>query len=392
MEIEQVKQKLDWLDNERRQDKTEISSLENRIVTLEGDLPTITTQMKELSGEITRLNSLLGRMDQYDEALMQNRIETKRNLDELEKKVLQRVDEGEKIRQVEIRALDERLTSVSKDVGQINELQKMLGNHTEEDIRLGREILEVRKSIDTLLRSDEEYVRSFRLLEDGRRQDSKRLTDLQGEVTALRKNMDDQRGRSELTSAALKKVDTRLNELNALETERREEQSKFLENQAMIQVQRERTWKEWETRFDIIETHASDVETNLQTLDATHRAIKRTQQTVEELNQLVERRMSEMTEIQRLSEERFRQEWVTFKADDQKRWTNYTLTQDEHRGEAARQYDKLVDRVTQIEDNIQELQDIIQLMSEQTEKRLQALLAIVSEWVSTFERTMGRVR
>lgn len=392
MEIEQVKQKLDWLDNERRQDKTEISSLENRIVTLEGDLPTITTQMKELSGEITRLNSLLGRMDQYDEALMQNRIETKRNLDELEKKVLQRVDEGEKIRQVEIRALDERLTSVSKDVGQINELQKMLGNHTEEDIRLGREILEVRKSIDTLRRSDEEYVRSFRLLEDGRRQDSKRLTDLQGEVTALRKNMDDQRGRSELTSAALQKVDTRLNELNALETERREEQSKFLENQAMIQVQRERTWKEWETRFDIIETHASDVETNLQTLDATHRAIKRTQQIVEELNQLVERRMSEMTEIQRLSEERFRQEWVTFKADDQKRWTNYTLTQDEHRGEAARQYDKLVDRVTQIEDNIQELQDIIQLMSEQTEKRLQALLAIVSEWVSTYERTMGRVR
>lgn len=392
MEIEQVKQKLDWLDNERRQDKTEISSLENRIVTLEGDLPTITTQIKELSGEITRLNSLLGRMDQYDEALMQNRIETKRNLDELEKKVLQRVDEGEKIRQVEIRALDERLTSVSKDVGQINELQKMLGNHTEEDIRLGREILEVRKSIDTLRRSDEEYVRSFRLLEDGRRQDSKRLTDLQGEVTALRKNMDDQRGRSELTSAALQKVDTRLNELNALETERREEQSKFLENQAMIQVQRERTWKEWETRFDIIETHASDVETNLQTLDATHRAIKRTQQIVEELNQLVERRMSEMTEIQRLSEERFRQEWVTFKADDQKRWTNYTLTQDEHRGEAARQYDKLVDRVTQIEDNIQELQDIIQLMSEQTEKRLQALLAIVSEWVSTFERTMGRVR
>ncbi len=392
MEMEQVKQKLDWLDNERRQDKTEISSLENRIVTLEGDLPTITTQMKELSGEITRLNSLLGRMDQYDEALMQNRIETKRKLDELEKKVLQRVDEAEKIRQVEIRALDERLTSVSKEVGQINDLQKMLGNHAEEDIRLGREITEVRKSIDTLRRSDEEYIRSFRLLEDGRRQDSKRLTDLQGEVTALRKNMDEQRGRSELASAALQKVDTRLNELNALETERREEQSKFLENQAMIQVQRERTWKEWETRFDIIETHASDVETNLQTLDATHRAIKRTQQTVEELNQLVERRMNELTEIQRLSEERFRQEWVTFKADDQKRWTNYTLTQDEHRGEAARQYDKLVDRVTHIEDNIQELQDIIQLMSEQTEKRLQALLAIVSEWVSNFERTMGRVR
>ena len=134
------------------------------------------------------------------------------------------------------------------------------------------------------------------------------------------------------------------------------------------------------------------MESNLQTLDATHRAIKRTQQTVEELNQLVERRMNELTEIQRLSEERFRQEWVTFKADDQKRWTNYSLTQDEQRGEATRQYDKLAERVTHIEDNIQELQDIIQQMSEQTEKRLQALLATVSDWVSSFERTLGRVR
>lgn len=392
MELEQLKQKLDWLDNERRQDKTELTSLESRIVALEGNLPPISSQIKELSGEITRLNTLLGRIDQFDDALLQSRIDAKNRLEELEKNILQREDESENVRQVELRALDERLSAVNKEVAKIVEIERVIGAHAEEDVRLGREINEVRKSIESLRRSDEEYVRSYRLLDDGRRQDAKRLTDLQGEVTALRKNMDDQRGRSELVSAALQKIDSRLNELSALESERREDQTKFLENQAMIQVERDRTWKDWQTRFETIERQTSDVESNLQTLDATHRAIKRTQQTVEELNQLVERRMNELTEIHRLSEERFRQEWVTFKADDQKRWTNYTLTQDEHRGEASRQYDKLSDRVTLIEDNIQEIQDIIQEMSEQTEKRLQALLAIVSDWVSSFERTLGRVR
>lgn len=392
MELEQLKQKLDWLDNERRQDKTELTSLESRIVALEGNLPPISSQIKELSGEITRLNTLLGRINQFDEALLQSRIEAKQGLEELEQKMLQRDDETEKVHQVETRTFDERLTGINKEIAQIAEIQRVIGAQSEEDDRLGREINEVRKSIESVRRSDEEYVRSYRLLEDGRRQDAKRLTDLQGEVTALRKNMDDQRGRSELVSAALQKVDSRLNELSALESERREEQTKFLESQAMIQVERDRTWKEWETRFETIERQTADVESNLQTLDATHRAIKRTQQTVEELNQLVERRINELTEIQRLSEERFRQEWVTFKADDQKRWTNYTLTQDEHRGEASRQYDKLSERVTLIEDNIQEVQDIIQQMSEQTEKRLQALLAMVSDWVSSLERTLGRVR
>jgi chromosome segregation ATPase len=392
MELDQVKQKLDWLDNERRQDKTAITSLENRIASLEGNQAPVTKQLNELSGEITRLNTLLGRLDQFDEALLQSRIESKQGLDELEKQLAQREEEYEKVRQVETRAFDESLSRLHKDVGQIADVQRALGTHAEEDVRLGREINEVRQSIEAVRRSDEEYVRSYRLLEDGRRQDSKRLTDLQGEVTALRKHMDDQRGRAELTNAALQKVESRLNELFTLESERREDQAKFLENQAMIQVERERTWKEWESRFETIERQTSDVESNLQTLDATHRAIKRTQQTVEDLNQLVERRMNELTEIQRLSEERFRQEWVTFKADDQKRWTNYSLTQDEQRGEATRQYDKLTERVTHIEDNIQELQDIIQQMSEQTDKRLQALLAMVSDWVSSFERTMGRIR
>ena len=392
MELEQVKQKLDWLDDERRQDKTVLATIENRITALEGDVPPLAKQIGDLSGEITRFNAILGRLDQFDEALLQGRIEAKQGLDELDKQISQRLDETIKVRQVETRAYDESLSELRKEIAPIAELQRGLLTQAEEDIRLGKDINEVRQSIDLVRRSDDEYVRSYRLLEDGRRQDTKRLTDLQGEVTAIRKQMDDQRGRTELATSAMQKIESRLNELSTLEAERREDQAKFLEIQTMKQVERDRTWKEWETRFETIERQTSEVESNLQTLDSTHRAIKRTQQSVEELNQLVERRMNELTEIQRLSEERFRQEWVTFKADDQKRWTNYSLTQDEQRGESIRQYEKLSERVTHIEDNIQEVQDLIQLINEQTTKRLQALLAAVTEWVSSFESSIGRHR
>ena len=335
---------------------------------------------------------MLGRLDQFDEALLQGRIESNQGLEELDKQITQRLDETIKVQQVEKRSYDESLSELRKDISPIAELQRGLRTQAEEDIRLGKDINEVRQSIELVRRSDEEYVRSYRLLEDGRRQDSKRLTDLQGEVTAVRKQLDDQRGRTELVTTALQKTDSRLNELTSLEEERRKDQAKFLEDQTMKQVERDRTWKDWETRVEAIERQTSEVETNLQTLDSTLRTIKRTQQSVEELNQLVERRMNELTEIQRLSEERFRQEWVTFKADDQKRWTNYSLTQDEQRGESIRQYEKLSERVTHIEDSIQEIQDLIQLINEQTTKRLQALLAAVNEWVSSFESSVGRHR
>ncbi|MCI0518849.1 MAG: hypothetical protein L0Z70_01160 [Chloroflexi bacterium] len=392
MEMEQVLKQLDWLDEQRRKDKTAIEMLEKRLAALENDTRPLGQQIKDLGGETTRLAALLARMDHFDEALLQTRVEARQSLEALEKEFRKRDEETEKIRRVELRAVDESIADVRKEVAPIGELKRGLQARIEEDTRLARAIDEVRMRIDTLRRSDEEYTRAYHLLEDGRRQDGKRVTDLQGETAALRKHMDDQRGKMELTANTLRRIEARLSELSQLEAERREAQAKFLDTQALTQVERERAWKEWQARFDTIERQTSEVEANLQALDATHRAVKRSQQALEELSQLVERRINETAEIQRLTEERFRQEWVTFKSDDQKRWTNYTLTQEEQRGETTRQYDRLAERVTQGEDSLQEMNDLVDQMNEQTEKRLQSLLAAVHEWVTVFERSVGRAR
>lgn len=392
MEVEHIFKRVEWLDDEHRKDKSVLTGLEERLTMLEGNLPPISQQIKDLGGELTRLAALLSRMDHFDESLLQQRIEIKQAVDELEKELKKRDDDAEKLRRVEMRGVDGIIAEVRKELTPIPELKRALQARVEEENRLNRSIDEVRLRVETVRRSEEEYTRSYRMVEDGRRQDAKRLTDLQGEVAAIRKHMDDQRGRTELASTSLKKVEARLNEVTTLETERREAQAAFLESQALLQVERERVWKEWQARFDTIEQQTTDIGANLQNLDATHRAVKRSQQTVDELAQKVDRRLNEVTEIQRLAEERFRQEWVTFKADDQKRWTNYTLTQDEQRGESTRQYEKLADRVTRLEDGLVEIQDLLRQMNEQSEKRLQSLLAMSHEWVSSQERSLGRAR
>lgn len=392
MELEQIGKRVDWLDEERRKDKTQLAGVLDRIASLEGNVPSITKQLKDMDSEVTRLATKLARMDYFDENLLQSRVETKQVIEEMDKENKQREEESEKVRRVEMRSLESSIVDLRRDLSPIPELKRTLQARADEDTRLGKVIDELRVKIDTVRRSEEEYTRTLRLIEDGRRQDTKRLTDMQGEITTLRKHSDDQRGRIELSTTNLRKVDTRLNELSSVEAERREAQAKFLEEQTLLQVEREKVWKDWQTRFDSIEDQTSEIETNLQTLDSTHRAVKRSQETLDELAQKVDRRINEMTEIQRLAEERFRQEWVTFKADDQKRWTNYTLTQEEQRGEATRQYEKLSERVTHLEDTVQEIQDSVNQMSELTGKRLQSLLAMVHEWVSSYERASGTTR
>lgn len=390
MDLDQVLKRVQWIDEERRKDKDMIAMLENRILALEGSLVAANQQIKDQSGEITRLSAVITRMDQYDEVLLQQRMEAKRTLEELDKAVQKREDEAEKVHNVKINTLEADLFDLRKGLEPIPKLEKGIQTRVEEDNRLIRLIDELRAKIEDVRRSEDEYTRTYRLLEDGRRQDTKRLNDLVGEVSALRKRTDDQRGQVELVNTSLRKLEARLTELLTVETERRDAQAAFLDKQAILQVERDRTWKDWQTRFDSIESHAIEVTDQLQNLETTHRDVKRSQQVLDDLNQRVERRISEITEIQRLAEDRFRQEWVTFKADDQKRWTNYTLIQEETKSEATRQVEKVSERVTLLEDEIQEGKDQIQVEIEQTEKRLQSLLALAHEWVSAYERSIGR--
>ena len=191
---------------------------------------------------------------------------------------------------------------------------------------------------------------------------------------------------------SLRLFDGRLNEMIASENDRRQAQMAFIEQQSLAQVERDRAWKDWQLRFDNFTKQTATLDQQLATFDETQRLLKRTQETFEDINQRLERRINEITEIQRLAEDRFRQEWVTFKSDDQKRWTNYSLTQDEVVKNIRSELEKTALRLTALDDVAQTHQDLIQQTSETTETQLQELMNWAHEYLTSYERIMGRTR
>jgi chromosome segregation ATPase len=392
MDYDQVLKQLDWLNDERRKNKDIISKQEERITSMEGNISAANQQIKDLNSEITRLSTVVGRMDDFDSALLQQRLELNKNVEEQDKQTKKREEEMEKVRRVEMRSIDTSIAEIRQELEAFSGINRSLQARVDEEVRLGGQIDELRVKIQDLQRSEEEYTRTYRLIEDGRRQDSKRLVDLQGEVTALRKRSDEQRGQMELVSSNLRKVEGRLTESLAQDAERQEAQDAFIEKQALQQVEFDRTWKEWQAQIEKVDRQSEDVERQFTSLDSTHSEVKRLKGNIEELQSRIERRTNEITEVQRLAEERFRQEWVTFKADDQKRWTNYTLTQEEQRNELSRNLEKMGDQLIDLKLGLQEVQDIMQQMNEETERRLQSLLSLTHDWVAAYERIAGNTR
>lgn len=390
MELEQLLKRIEWLEDERRKDKLIISTLQDQINRMQADMPSLRQQVNEQNREINQVKGGIGRIDQFEASLMQMRVEFNRTIEALEKQRLEGVREGEKVRRVEIEGLNKAIAEVRKGLDPIPEIKRSLQSRMEEDFRLSRLIEEVDQKILQTTRSDEEYRRALRLQEENQRQDSKRLTDQQGELAALRKRVDEQRGKVDLTADNLRKIEARMTEINAAETERRQAQSSFIDKQNLAQVERDRLWKEWGVRFEEIEKASLDLNNAFQQLDATHRSVKRSQEMLDEVTSRFERRIVEITEMQRLAEDRFRQEWNTFKSDDQKRWINYTLAQEEQAREVNRQFELLGKQLVEMREVLQQIQDDGEMINQETAKRLKGLLSIAHDWMAAYEQATGK--
>ena len=274
MELDQIQKRLDWMDDERRKEKASIAAMEERLLTVEGKYTGLPPQIQELSSELVRLMAVFGRLDAFEASLAQARVEFNRTIEGIEKQRTERDREVEKLRREELEGINKSVAEVRKGLDPIPEIRKTLQARQDEEFRLARLIEEVDKKVVDTKRYDEEYKRSLRLVEEGRRQDSKRLTDLVGEVAAVRKRVDEQRGKVDLTADGLRKYETRLVELQAAESERRQAQAAFIEKQTMAYVERERTWKEWQERFDAVEKTASGLDVQIQALDSIQRSVK----------------------------------------------------------------------------------------------------------------------
>ena len=93
--------------------------------------------------------------------------------------------------------------------------------------------------------------------------------------------------------------------------------------------------------------------------------------------------------MQRLAEDRVRQEWVSFKADDQKRWTGYSLSQEESMRDLRKDMDRFEARVAALDDAAQVLQDQLHQTADATEQQLQELMNVAHTWLTAYERIMG---
>ncbi len=390
MEFEQIVKRLEWLDEEHRKTRTTIITLEERMTALEANIDTVAKQLKPLPKQIADIANTAARLDQFDAIFAKQREDMNKALEEVEKRHQKRELEVTKRHHEDLEPLHKAIDELRRSIeSEFPPIKRDIKARILEETRLNEAIKELKPPIDDAVRIAHEAARTQHVFEESKKQDAKRVADLQGELTSLRKRIDETRSRIDLNADGFKNMDNRIKEMQLSESERKTAQTAFIEQQAIAQIDRDRSYKEWKEKFESIKLQTEAFDAQVLKLEETLRTAKRAQETYNELNTKLERRINEVTEMQRLAEDRLRQEWVTFKADDQKRWTGYTLSQDEGTKDVRRLIQKLEERITPLNEHIEIIQDQVHQTTSATEQQLQELMNVAHEWLSAYERIMG---
>jgi len=392
MENEKLEQRIKWLDDERRKDKAIISELEDRLLKLEEKLDAADKKQKEFDSDMTRIRTAIIKVDDFENGLSDFRLERKKEFKDYEKQIKSWIDDAKKMLKTQIQGVETQQKKILDDFILVKELNKEMKTRIEEETRLTASLREMESNFGDIQRDYKEYQRETRSAKEERQKEARRIADIQGEGTALRKRVDELRGLVDLVNSDYQKIKNRIQELESIRRELKKEQDSFLEDAALQNNERETIWKNWMTRFDTVEKQAQDLDEQMAKLDSTHRGVKRMQDELKELSTLLDRRVNEITEMQRLADERFRAEWATFTADDQKRWTNYTLAQKEQSKILERQSKDRGDRLSILEESLQEIEDQLEQLGAYSESQLQGLLKMIRDWAAEFEGIMDGFR
>jgi len=371
---EQLEKRVEWLDNERRNDKTNLASLQNRLTVLEGENLNLRKQIKELEILITKNTNQIASFDKYDNRIDRLNIDLTKQIRDVNERAEFNLNEAIKRIKLELEATRKSVAEIFPFTEELEPIRTEMRTYKVEDARLARLIEELKVKIQEVSRFDEDYRRSLNLLEENRRQEAKRLTDLQGEVASVRKRLEETRSRFDSFSDSFRTLDTRIAELQTFEKDRKQAQSVFIEKVNNSLVEKDKIFSTWEKRFEEIDKVNLNLNQQMEALEASRQAVSKAISNADEVTQRFERRINEISEFQRLNDERFRQEWTSFKSDDVKRWTNYMLSQEEQSRENAQQFKDLTAQLQELADLSSSLRDQLEILSRSTLRHVQSIL------------------
>lgn len=349
MELSQLTQMTTWLDEEHRRDKAELIKLQQRAEHHEGQLVDLTRVIQDLEGRVAGLQAQLLRFGQLETALQQLKDEVVLMLQQFEERHQSEMREVERVRSIERDNVAKAVNEIRRDLQRLPRLDEEIALRKAEQRRMGETIVVLQQDIAAVGKQIEDRLRSLPFLEEGRQQDVKRIAQLQQESLEALKRTEQLAARLTAVEDVIPRQERSMTELKEIVTQVRAGQREFIDGQLLQTEQLKRQMAEWSQTLAGEMNKIESFGTRLQEFAEAFQLDRQVVASVERFQERISRDQTQVSELQRLAEERQKRQLEQWQEENEKRWKKELLGWEHQWGEQTKRNKEAADRFTSVD-------------------------------------------
>lgn len=389
MDTTQLTQMVNWLDEEFRKERAEVTKLQQLVERQIGELTEQARQIRELEGHLANTRAQLTQFTKLEESLQRLKNEVVLMLDKAgEQRRLEQRD-AERLRQAERETQAKAFSEIRKGMQSLPRYEEELRLREAEDRRLGEMLMGLRHEVTAMSKDFDERARNLSYLTEQRAYDNKRIAGLQEENLTLLKRTEKQDSRLKSLEDRTQRHERHVQELLQFNTNLVREQTEWMESQRVAHERRKREMTQWREEVEAHRQDVSNLSDRMQEFNEAAEAGRQTMVMLETFQEQLRRDQNQIAELQRLAEERQRKELEAWQGDDEKRWKKHELQWEHQWKEQYQRHNELMTRLAALEDEINALQQQLAGLWRLREVENAHRLAELQRWQSEFEKAVG---
>lgn len=386
MDLNQALQMLNWLENERVRDKQTISTLQERVAGQGNELTAQARRIQELETTLATVQATLAKALQFSDMLQQFKDDLIAEMDRRDEARQKAARETERLHKAEFEALGRAISEVRRELPRIKPLEDEMPMRRAEEHRLSEMLARLTQRLEDLSVRTEERVQSVVYLEEGRRQDVKRIAQLE-EITAGHvKRLDALTSKQLLLEEAIQRIPPRIDEVH----KRVADQDRLIEELRVNEFRRMQEMKGW---IEEIEKRTAPIPDHIAAFQRLQEQAQLNQRYLDEIKGFKERlegRQAEVAEAQRMAEERLKRQMEEFVTEQEKRWNRFSVESDEKWNAHERIHRPIPERLEALDAKFKPIYEQLDALWDIQEAWEKLAVATARDWRSTFGELVQR--
>lgn len=388
--VKDLEKRIEWFDEERRKVNRKLAELEQKIILQEREISGREQRIQDLERQLATANAQLSRIPKIDVQLAQFKDDIVEMIEQYDKRRIQSESEMDRLRRVEQEATSRELSNLRKEIGPITALKNDMELRISEESRLANLIGQQKTQLDSLRNRLDNWDNSFTFLEEKEKHNNKNIAELQTAVAEINKRWEHIYNRLDTLNSAVMRYDNTIQALNEKYEAIQESTKNWMEQIQIGEYERNQKLENWrrvlEEQSDTLERFSKEwIKFSDQYKEA-----KMAVQTLTQWQEEVEKQQREAAELLRVETGRMQSRWDDFKQENDKRWKNQQVDDEQRWATVNRHERELREQLSEMEDLLEKLEQEKDMLYRIQTAQADALKQFPRLWLEEVEKAIAQ--